>query len=266
VVSQGFKDWVEAGKPYTLIRPARALQRNLSAHGLTVYDYPDNKHLTASPPEDHTPFSATGFPGANRRWNARALDIMPRSGSAAHRKENADIARQLIRDRDAGVPGVMWIKYINWTAEDGRCRQERWTTPDAPLQRTTKSSTDDGHIHVSGRSDVDDDSRAEDYDPIDRMTGDDDMDDLTRAKIDAMFNVAMATKLPGGGDKVFPVPFTVKLNEILAAAKDDGTPSAPTDEQWATLLTLVRKAAEDGAEAALRRVLGSLDGATPPQT
>ncbi|MET7401917.1 hypothetical protein ABZS66_51390 [Dactylosporangium sp. NPDC005572] len=165
--SQGFRDWLAAGKPYALIRPARALQRNLKRHGLTVYDYPDDDHLEANTPEDHTPFSVTGWPSANARWKARGLDVMPRNDSRAARKENADIARQLIRDRDAGVPGVAWIKYINWTDESGTCRQERWMPA-----HTTRSSTDKGHIHVSGRSDADDDPRAEDYDPIARMDGD----------------------------------------------------------------------------------------------
>lgn len=171
MASQGYRDWLSAGRPYTLIRPAKAVQRAIRAYGITVYDYPNDAHLKAEMPEDHTPFSVTGWPGTNRRWNARALDVMPRSGSAAHRKENADIARQLIRDRDAGHPGVMWIKYLNWTAEDGTCRQERWTDAGAPLKRTTRSSSDRGHIHISGRSDVDDDDRADGYDPIARMRG-----------------------------------------------------------------------------------------------
>ena len=126
MASQGYRDWLNAGRPYTLIRPARAVQAVLRGYGLTVYDYPNDAHLKANTPEDHTPFSVTGWPGQNRRWKARALDVMPRSGSRLHRKENADIARQLIRDRDAGVPGAMWIKYINWTDENGACRQERW--------------------------------------------------------------------------------------------------------------------------------------------
>lgn len=166
MASQGYWDWLAAGKPYTLIRPAKALQRNLRAHGLTVYDYPDQSHLEASTPQDHTPFSVTGWPGPNARWKARGLDIMPRDGTASGRKENADIARRLIRDRDAGVPGVMWIKYLNWTDEAGVCRQERWMTAGQPLHRETRSSTDRDHIHISGRSDVDDDARAEDYDPL----------------------------------------------------------------------------------------------------
>lgn len=179
MASQGYYDWIKAGRPYTLIRPAKATQSTLQAYGLTVYDYPNDAHLKAATPEDHTPFSVTGWPvppggtaaTANKRWKARALDVMPRSDSAAHRRENADIARQFIKDRDAGVDGVMWIKYLNWTDENGVCRQERWTDPANPNRRTTRSSTDKGHIHISGRSDCDLDGRADTYDPIRRMAG-----------------------------------------------------------------------------------------------
>jgi hypothetical protein len=166
MVSQGYTDWLNAGRPYNLIRPARALVTALQAYGLTVYHYPDAAHLAASRPEDHTPFSVTGWPGANKRWNARGVDVMPRSGSAAALRENADIARQLIRDRNAGVPGVAWIKYINWTDEQGVTRQERWMP-----NHTTVTSGDKGHVHISGRSDVDTDDRADGYDPIARMNG-----------------------------------------------------------------------------------------------
>ncbi len=171
MASQAYYEWLKAGRPYTLIVPAKATQTTLKAYGLTVYDYPDDSHLKADTPEDHTPFSVTGWPGTNGRWRARALDIMPRSGSAAHRKENADIARQFIKDRSAGVPGAMWIKYLNWTDEQGVCRQERWTDASQPLKRTTRSSSDKGHVHISGRSDADFDRRADTYDPIRRMAG-----------------------------------------------------------------------------------------------
>lgn len=171
MASQGYRDWLKAGRPYTLIRPAKAVQKTLRGYGLTVYDYPNGAHLTAAKPEDHTPFSVTGWPGTNARWNARALDVMPRSTSLAHRKENADIARQLIKDRDAGLAGAKWIKYINWTDEVGVCQQERWTDSTLPNKRTTRTSTDRGHIHISGRSDADDDDRADTYDPVRRMAG-----------------------------------------------------------------------------------------------
>ncbi|GAB3835125.1 hypothetical protein ACFPIJ_11410 [Dactylosporangium cerinum] len=153
--------WLARLRPYTLMRPAAALQRNLKRHGLTVYDYPDDDHLRASTPEDHTPFSATGWPLKSAFGIGHGLDVMPRTDTAAGRAENAAIARQLIKDRDADRSGVLWIKYINWTDERGVCRQERWMP-----NRTTRSSTDKGHIHISGRSDCDDDARAETYDPL----------------------------------------------------------------------------------------------------
>ena len=159
--SREFYVWVGAGRPYALMRPAAALQRVLRGHGLTVYDYPDEGHLRASTPEDHTPFSATGWPVKSAYGIGHALDVMPRADTAAGRAENAAIARRLIADRNAGVPGVAWIKYINWTDERGVCRQERWMP-----NHTTRSSTDKGHIHISGRSDCDNDPRADGYDPL----------------------------------------------------------------------------------------------------
>lgn len=171
MATAAYYTWVGKGKPYTLIRPAKKVQAAVKGYGITVYDYPNDAHLKANVPEDHTPFSVTGWPGTNTKYNARGLDVMPRSSSYEHRKENADIARQLIRDRDSGYPGAMWIKYINWTDENGNCFHVRWTDAANPLKHTTRSSTDKGHIHISGRSDVDNDDRADDYDPIARMKG-----------------------------------------------------------------------------------------------
>jgi hypothetical protein len=139
-----------------------------------------------------------------------------RRARGAARNENAAIARQLIRDRDAGVPGAMWIKYINWTDESGVCRQERWMDLSAPLRRTTRTSTDNGHIHISGRSDVDDDDRADTYDPIARMTGTDERHG----------------RQPG------------------AAARERARVAAelPSGQRHRHLAALDRRAAEDGAE------------------
>jgi hypothetical protein len=161
--------WVADGRPYRLARPAAALQWVLRGHGLIVYDYPDDDHLQSDPAEDHTPFAATGWPTVSAYGVGHAVDIMPRNGTAAGRAENAAIARRLIADRNAGVPGVAWIKYLNWTDEQGVCRQERWMP-----NHTTRSSTDKGHVHVSSRSDCDNDTRAEGYDPL--STGGEDMD------------------------------------------------------------------------------------------
>lgn len=160
MASLGYTRWVNAGKPYQLMRPAAALQRNIRRHGIVVYDYPDVSHLTASSPQDHTPFSVTGWPIPSAFGIAHALDIMYRTGA-----EGRKIALKLIADRDAGVPGVMWIKYINWTDTDGRCYQVAWKTLGSN-KHTTTASNDKGHIHASGRADADNDTRAEGYDPL----------------------------------------------------------------------------------------------------
>lgn len=225
MASQGYRDWLNAGRPYHLIRPAKAVQATLRGYGLTVYDFPDDGHLQANTPEDHTPFSATGWPAANKRWNARALDVMPRSGSLAHRKENADIARQIIRDKDAGHPGVAWVKYINWTDEAGNCVQVSWKP-----SKATKKSTDKGHIHISGRSDVDDDARADGYDPIARLNGEDysvaDSQLIANAER-AVTAIVAGTEIiqfdypwPGVPEAGFPNPIVAIGKQVKAIAAD----------------------------------------------
>lgn len=232
MASQGYRDWLKAGKPYHLIRPADDLVNTLRRYGLTVYHYPNDAHLQANTPEDHTPFSVTGWPSSNARWNARGVDVMPRGDTAAARKENADIARQLIRDRDAGLPGVAWVKYINWTDERDVCLQERWTDPAAPNRRTTRSSSDKGHIHISGRSDVDDDDRAEDYDPIARMrggalAGDDDMTPdqaATLARIDGRVTTLLYNPLTNAWNmKGEPNKLREQLDRLERSAAADET-------------------------------------------
>lgn len=148
--SQGCRDWVRAGRPYKEALPVSRFQDTLAAHGLTVYTYPDKRHLTAARPEDHTPFSATGWPVPAPRWYGNAADVMPRGGSwASGGAELARLARQIIADKGAGVPGTEWVKYMNWTDEDGHCWQTSWKNGTVTLP-----STDWGHIHVSGRSDM----------------------------------------------------------------------------------------------------------------
>lgn len=176
--SPGCRDWVRAGRPYTQSRPTAAVQATGEAHGYTVYGYPDKPHLTASWPEDHTPFSTTGYPTPAPRWFGNAVDIMPRSEGRADMAELAGLARRIITDKDTGVPGTEWIKYLNWTDEDGNCWHVSWESG----HKVTSRSTDKGHIHVSGRSDWVTREPAP-WDPWARMKGineerdDDDMGD-----------------------------------------------------------------------------------------
>lgn len=148
MASQAYWDWRAAGKPYKLARPCLELQAILEDAGYIVYDYPDYSHQTAEPPEDHTPYSATGSPITSARWVGHALDIMPEAGLMPL----ATLARRIIAARDRRTPGTLWIKYLNWTDEAGVCRHERWADDGT---RETSSSTDKGHIHISARSDYD---------------------------------------------------------------------------------------------------------------
>lgn len=174
--SAAYKNWVSKGRPYTLCRPCKELQATIRGHGFIVYDYPNDVHLTASKPEDHTPFSATGWPVGSAFGVAHALDIMPKNSSKAAMKELADLARTLMAAKDNGVEAVKWLKYMNWTDENGTCRQENWKTG----KRVTVSSSDSGHIHLSARSDMDNVS-TDGWDPYNLTTtnttlsGDDDM-------------------------------------------------------------------------------------------
>ena len=59
--------------------------------------------------------------------------------------------------------------------------------------------------------------------------GDDDLDALESAKLDAIYNAKATTKLPGGGEQVFTVPLTAKLNEI-AGKVDTLQAAAVADE------------------------------------
>lgn len=182
MANQWYNPWVRAGKPYRLCRPGDALRGNIAAHGIIVYHYPNDDHLLANNPQDHTPYSVTKWPvgGSGIDGVGRAIDVMPRSSSYEHRKENADIARRLIRDRDARDPRVMSIKYLNWTDENGTCRQENWKSG----TRQTYPSSDAGHIHVSFRSDMDNSTAMDNYDPL---VEDSDMDANQSRMLECVF-------------------------------------------------------------------------------
>jgi hypothetical protein len=280
--TNAYRVWVQAGRPYVLMRPAKALKGRLQGHGYTVYDYPDEAHLEAATPEDHTPFSATGFPVDSAFGVGHALDVMPKADTAAARRELADLSRKLIHDRDNLVPGVRWIKYINWTDEHGVCRQERWMDPTNPRTRSTRSSSDKGHTHISGRSDADNDTRADTYDPYASSTQEA-IIMPTNAEL-AAFNVdsafyALNKRLPDYKAAPAPLPAGVTTNtvpnvmlQIEAAITtlttmvqrliDEPTVVVqPSDAQWAALLehidaTLAQKVG-DAARVADAEILSN---------
>ncbi|WP_162959285.1 hypothetical protein [Micromonospora tulbaghiae] len=171
-------NWVKDGSPFRLMTPARDLRDILRGHGYTVYDIGNRSHLEADPPEDHTPYSATGFPGKARYGVGYALDVMPPAAGARSKVDGLPlpslqrIGAQLLADRKAGVGGIRWLKYMNWEPErnnGGPCWHESWEPTYA-----RRSSTDRGHIHLSGLTGYETSTIAAGYDPVARIRGDDD--------------------------------------------------------------------------------------------
>lgn len=159
--------WIRSGMQWSLARPLVALRDRLRRYGYTVYDLGDTRHLDHIPPEDHTPYSETGWPGTTPYGWVTAIDIMPEHPAGLPSLQQ--LGRQLVDDRQANVPGVAWIKYINWgPVNDRSAQQDRWMP-----NHVKRSSSDVGHIHLSGRSDhVLSATPAElDYDPVARLRG-----------------------------------------------------------------------------------------------
>ena len=157
--------WIARGSPFRLMTPAAALRDILRSHGYTVYDIGNKQHLEAEPPEDHTPYSETGYPGRAQYGVGYAIDIMPPAGSDL--PSLARVGAQLLADRRAGVAGISWLKYMNWEPGDGSCWQDSWRPNYA-----RRASTDRGHIHLSGLTGFENSTVGAGYDPVARIRGD----------------------------------------------------------------------------------------------
>jgi hypothetical protein len=158
-----FASWVSAGRPWHVAQPIADLAAILRQHGYSVGVIGNEAHLRHNPPEDHTPYSRTGWPGSAEYPYVYALDIMPpKAGSGL--PSLSDLGAQIIADRNAGVDGIGWLKYINWTDRLGNCKHVKWT-PNV----SSSPSSDVGHIHLSARSDAT--HTASSYDPVARVRG-----------------------------------------------------------------------------------------------
>src|SRR5438034_7930983 len=100
-----YTGWVADGRPEIAAQPVADQVTVLRGHGYTVYWQPDDRHLLASPPEDHTPYSHTPWPGAQPYPHCMAYDVMPKDGDA---RSLAPLARRMIADKRAGR--APWIK------------------------------------------------------------------------------------------------------------------------------------------------------------
>ncbi|MET8278292.1 hypothetical protein [Micromonospora sp. NPDC005174] len=159
--------------------PAQDLKTKLRAHGYVVYDIGNEDHMEHEPPEDHTPYSETGYPGKATYGVGYAIDIMPPASGARSKVDGLplpslqQLGAQLLTDRNDGVAGIRWLKYMNWEPQrnnGGTCHQDSWKPTYA-----RRSSTDRGHIHLSALTGFDSSTIGAGYDPVARIRGGIDM-------------------------------------------------------------------------------------------
>lgn len=241
MASADYAKWVKDGKPWKLAKPVADFTAILRKHTYTVWTYPDERHQKAEPPEDHTAYSHTGWPVNSAYPVGHAMDV----------KDQAEpfplwqVAEQIIRDKDAGVAGTEWIKYLNYTDKAGDCWHVSWQP-----KKSKTSSTDKGHLHVSARSDKDDKSTT--YDPIARLEKAQmpTVDEYADAVIKKLFTTPVpGTDTPGHKARTLPTllddnqlrdvaelekletvkkildDLTAKVNLLIAKASDGSTPS-----------------------------------------
>lgn len=151
--------WRRDGSPWRAAQPIADLAATLRRHGYAVYIIGNESHLADATPEDHTPYSGTGWPHPNPYGFICALDIMPPSKPGL--PSLSELGARIAADRNANVPGLGWLKYMNWTRSDSRCVQDSWQG-----SHRTRSSGDRGHIHISARSDCV--GQRTTYDPVAR--------------------------------------------------------------------------------------------------
>jgi hypothetical protein len=256
--------WEAAGRPFRLMTPAQDLKTRLRAHGYTAYDIGNQQHLEHEPPEDHTPYSATGYPGKAVYGVGYAVDIMPPASGARSKLDGLplptlqQLGARIVADRNSGVGGIKWLKYINWEPQrdnGGPCYQDSWRPTYA-----RRSSTDRGHIHMSGLTGFESSTIGAGYDPVARIRGGDDM---TKEEHDALMAVKDMLTRPDGRETIG------MLYQRLAAGQDDAGNKAnhPSLKSLGAQLTTVQTlltglAGKDFTdEAAI--VQGVLVGLTP---
>lgn len=143
MTSRQHQDWLNHGKPDSgLALPLQLLANTLAAAGYTVYVYPNDAHLDAEPPEDHTYYSETGWPNTSPKWWRHAIDIMPPARAGLPSLQQ--IGQSLFNARQSGQ--ITWLKYMNWPSDGNLSRavQDRWEP-----NHSRGSSSDTGHIHLS---------------------------------------------------------------------------------------------------------------------
>lgn len=203
MASDAYYAWVKDGSPYRDTVWLQDQRKIWQGCGFTFWTKGDEDHLRAEVPQDHTPFSKTGWPVPSAYGVGHAFDVPNPPSSLPPLWQ---VAEQIIKDKNAKVPGTEWIKYLNYTDKNGDCWHISWQ----PNYAKTKSD-DRNHLHVSGRSDMD--TAHTTYDPIARL-GEDMADALTAKQAQQLTAIdARLRPFVSGNAGPYDVPWTVNPDD-----------------------------------------------------
>lgn len=145
MAAKAYYAWDALGRPLEPCRPIRdyvtrlKLQFPRAAQANLFGWYANEAHYTAVPPEDHTPFSATGWPQVSPQWVVFATDVMHRPDLGV---DCGVLFPYWLAEAKAGR--TPWVKYLIWQTKLYDVRNQ-W--------RPVTNSGHFDHIHISIRTD-----------------------------------------------------------------------------------------------------------------
>jgi len=231
--------WVRDGRPIVPAQPVQDFVTTMKVgypHANPLFSwYADEAHYLAEPPQDHTPYSVTGWPLANPYPYVFATDIMHRPDLGVDCFKL--FAYWLAEARSGRMP---WLKYMIWQAKRYDVRNS-W--------QPVGSSGHFDHIHLSARTD----HRTTHLGSWSPILGDDMLttDDLAAIKKAVWYTdldtgtrvISAGTALLGIYDRAaLPADLSGRLDAILAAALDDGDMTVVLPPDAIAELTALRDA------------------------
>lgn len=246
MAAREYSQWNALGRPKTPAQPIRDLVTKLKAafpQGRFFNWEANEAHYTAVPPQDHTPFSYTGWPLSSPHWVVFATDIMTSDvGGAAGGQRLFDY---YISEARAGR--MPWLKYLIWQARLYDVRNN-W--------QSQANSGHFDHIHISVRTDFQNHSLGSwSVIPVAPKPPEIDMTPEEHNHL-----LAMAWRVKAVLDNVPAVeggPLKGEVNKLHSAL--EGLKNVLTPEQFVQL----ESAAQSGAEAGTANLL---DGITVKST
>lgn len=142
MATQAYYDWLHAGSPWALCTPASdylSAFRRAGWPAESLGTIGDKAHLTADRPQDHTPFSVTGWPAGNPYPYVLAFDA---GHDPANGRDMNPVVAHWLSDARAGK--TPWVKYIVWRGQLYDVRN-KWSPVSADNHYD--------HAHVSFRTD-----------------------------------------------------------------------------------------------------------------